>query len=46
MFLIPYTPFQGVRAQVTDLNPDFPNEVLVELNLRERALFALLAGSV
>jgi dipeptidyl aminopeptidase/acylaminoacyl peptidase len=34
-----YTPFQGVRAQVTDLNPDFPNEVLVELNLRERALF-------
>src|SRR5271169_3576744 len=27
-----YTPFQGVRAQVTDLNPDFPNEVLVELN--------------
>jgi dienelactone hydrolase len=39
MFLIPYTPFQGVRAQVTDLNPDFPNEVLVELNLRERALF-------
>ena len=34
-----YTPFQGVRAQVTDLNPDFPNEVLVELNLRDRALF-------
>jgi dipeptidyl aminopeptidase/acylaminoacyl peptidase len=34
-----YTPFQGVRAQVTDLNPDFPNEVLVELNLRNRALF-------
>jgi dipeptidyl aminopeptidase/acylaminoacyl peptidase len=34
-----YTPFQGVRAQVTDLNPDFPNEVLVEINLRDRALF-------
>ncbi len=34
-----YTPFQGVRAQVTDLNPDFPNEVLVELNLRDRSLF-------
>jgi dipeptidyl aminopeptidase/acylaminoacyl peptidase len=34
-----YTPFQGVRAQVTDLNPDFPNEVLLELNLRDRALF-------
>jgi dipeptidyl aminopeptidase/acylaminoacyl peptidase len=34
-----YTPFQGVRAQVTDLNPDFPNDVLLELNLRDRALF-------
>ena len=34
-----YTPFQGVRAQVTDLNPDFPNEVLVALNLRNRSLF-------
>ena len=34
-----YTPFQGVRAQVTDLNPDFPNEVLVALNLRNRTLF-------
>ena len=34
-----YTPFQGVRAQVTDLNPEFPNEVLVELNLRNRTLF-------
>jgi dipeptidyl aminopeptidase/acylaminoacyl peptidase len=34
-----YTPFQGVRAQVTDLNPDFPNEMLVELNLRDRSLF-------
>ncbi len=34
-----YTPFQGVRAQVTDLNPDFPNEVLVALNLRSRSLF-------
>jgi dipeptidyl aminopeptidase/acylaminoacyl peptidase len=34
-----YTPFQNVRAQVTDLNPDFPNEVLVSLNLRDRALF-------
>jgi len=34
-----YTPFQGVRAQVTDLNLDFPNEVLVEVNLRDRSLF-------
>lgn len=34
-----YTPFQGVRAQVTDLNPDFPNEILVALNLRNRSLF-------
>jgi dipeptidyl aminopeptidase/acylaminoacyl peptidase len=34
-----YTPFQGVRARVTGLNPDFPNEVLVALNLRDRSLF-------
>jgi dipeptidyl aminopeptidase/acylaminoacyl peptidase len=34
-----YTPFQGVRAQVTGLNPAFPNEVPVVLNLRNRALF-------
>jgi dipeptidyl aminopeptidase/acylaminoacyl peptidase len=34
-----YTPFQGVRAQITDLNPDFPNEILVALNLRDRSLF-------
>jgi dipeptidyl aminopeptidase/acylaminoacyl peptidase len=34
-----YTPFQGVRAEVTGLNPDFPNEVLVALNLRSRSLF-------
>jgi dipeptidyl aminopeptidase/acylaminoacyl peptidase len=34
-----YTPFQGVRAEVADLNPDFPNELLVTLNLRDRALF-------
>ncbi len=33
------TPFQGVRAQVTDLNPNFPDQVLVELNLRDRKLF-------
>lgn len=34
-----YTPFQGVRAQVVDLNPDYPDEMLVGLNLRDRALF-------
>lgn len=34
-----YTPFQGVRAQVTNLNPEFPDELLVALNLRDRALF-------
>jgi dipeptidyl aminopeptidase/acylaminoacyl peptidase len=34
-----YTPFQGVRARVTALNPDFPNEVLLALNLRSRSLF-------
>jgi len=34
-----FTPFQGVRASVQDLNPDFPNELLVSLNLRNRELF-------
>ena len=27
------TPFQGVRAQIIDLNPEFPDAVLVGLNL-------------
>lgn len=27
------TPFQGVKAQVIDLDPDFPDEILVALNL-------------
>jgi dipeptidyl aminopeptidase/acylaminoacyl peptidase len=31
-----YTPFQGVRAEVADLNPDFPDQILVEMNLRSR----------
>jgi dipeptidyl aminopeptidase/acylaminoacyl peptidase len=31
-----YTPFQGVRAGVADINPDFPEEILVEMNLRDR----------
>lgn len=34
-----YTPFQGVRAVATDLSPDFPDEMLLALNLRDRALF-------
>src|SRR5512143_1903947 len=28
-----YTAFQGVRAGIAGLNPDFPDEVLVSLNL-------------
>jgi len=31
-----YTPFQGVRATVTATDPAFPDEVLVEMNLRDR----------
>ncbi len=34
-----YTAFQGVRAQVTATDPNFPDEMLVELNLRSRELF-------
>jgi len=34
-----YTPFQGVRAQVTAADYKFPDEALVSLNLRDRHLF-------
>lgn len=34
-----YSPFQGVRASVLEPNPDFPDELLLTLNLRDRALF-------
>ena len=34
-----YTPFQGVRARVVDVNPDFPDAVLVSTNQRRRDLF-------
>jgi dipeptidyl aminopeptidase/acylaminoacyl peptidase len=34
-----YTPFQGVRARVNDLNPDFPDVMLVSMNQRKRELF-------
>jgi dipeptidyl aminopeptidase/acylaminoacyl peptidase len=32
------TPFQGVRADVADLNPRFPQRLLVEMNLRDRQM--------
>jgi dipeptidyl aminopeptidase/acylaminoacyl peptidase len=31
-----YTPFQGIRADIADANPDFPDEVLIQMNLRDR----------
>jgi len=34
-----YTPFQGIRARVEDVNPDFPDAVLVSTNERRRDLF-------
>lgn len=33
------TPFQGVKAQPVDLDPEFPDEVLVGLNLADRQKF-------
>lgn len=33
-----FTPFQGVRAGVADLSRDFPDEVLIEANIRNREL--------
>ncbi len=33
-----FTPFQGVRAGVADLNRDFPDEVLIQANIRNRQL--------
>jgi dipeptidyl aminopeptidase/acylaminoacyl peptidase len=34
-----YTPLQGVRVDWVCLDPAFPNELLVSLNVRERAFF-------
>ena len=34
-----YSPFQGVRASVMEPNPDFPDELLLTLNVRDRSLF-------
>jgi dipeptidyl aminopeptidase/acylaminoacyl peptidase len=34
-----FTPFQGSRADVTAMEPGYPDELLVQLNLRNRALF-------
>lgn len=33
------TPFQGVRAEVTDLDRHFPNELLAGMNLTDRRVF-------
>ena len=33
-----FTPFQGVRAGVADISRDFPDEVLIEANIRDRQL--------
>jgi len=33
------TPFQGVKASLTERDPNFPNELLVEMNLRDRHAF-------
>jgi dipeptidyl aminopeptidase/acylaminoacyl peptidase len=33
------TPFQGVKAQPIDLDPEFPDEVLVGLNLKDPSKF-------
>jgi dipeptidyl aminopeptidase/acylaminoacyl peptidase len=33
------TPFQGVRAQVVDVDPAAPHEILVALNLKDRRKF-------
>lgn len=34
-----YTAFQGIRGGITATDPNFPDEVLVSLNLRDRHLF-------
>jgi dipeptidyl aminopeptidase/acylaminoacyl peptidase len=34
-----YTPFQGVRANIVATNAKFPDEILLQMNLRDRQLF-------
>ncbi len=34
-----YTPFQGVRASINDVDYQFPDQVLIGLNLRDRRRF-------
>jgi dipeptidyl aminopeptidase/acylaminoacyl peptidase len=34
-----YTPFQGVRSDITAMEDKYPNEVLVSMNLRDRHFF-------
>lgn len=33
------TPFQGVKAQITAIDPNFPDTLLISMNARNRALF-------
>jgi dipeptidyl aminopeptidase/acylaminoacyl peptidase len=33
------TPFQGIRAQVVDVDAKYPKEILVEMNLKNKAKF-------
>jgi len=33
-----FTPFQGVRAEIVDISPVVPDEILLEMNLRNREL--------
>jgi dipeptidyl aminopeptidase/acylaminoacyl peptidase len=33
------TPFQGVKAEMVDLDPEFPHEILVGLNLKNPQIF-------
>lgn len=33
------TPFEGVRVEIVDANPHFPNEMLIQLNKRDPTLF-------
>lgn len=34
-----FTPWQGVRAELEDVSQDFPDRILVTINLRDRRLF-------
>jgi dipeptidyl aminopeptidase/acylaminoacyl peptidase len=34
-----FTPFQGVKAEIVAIDPNFPDELLVAMNLRDRKVF-------